>query len=106
MRMSGMKADDSLIAPRLASRYAVLAAATRSTSRSSAVNDRIVTMPATLLASSAPRSPAACAHLGVAGLEAALVAHRRPHDQRDRGEGHDAQHRLGHEEDDADEQRR
>ena len=59
MRMSGMNADDSLMAPRLASRYAVLAASTRSTSRPSAVNARMVAMPARLLASSALRSPAA-----------------------------------------------
>ncbi len=58
MRISGMNADDSRIAPRLASRYASLASATRAVSRDSAVNERIVAMPDRLLASRAPRSPA------------------------------------------------
>ena len=60
-------------------------------------------MPDTLLARSAPRSPAGLADLGVAGLEPPLVADRGPHDERDRCEGDDPEHRLGHEEHDADE---
>ena len=59
IRMSGMNAAEYRMAATLASLYAWLASATRSTSRASAVKALMVAMPPRLLVNVAAMSPAA-----------------------------------------------
>ena len=91
IRMSGVKAEESLIAAWFASRYCSDASVTRSTSRASALNALIVVMPPMLLASWAL---IAAASSRTAAYRGSIFFWNRSEPHRMTGTGRNASHAI------------